>query len=927
MRLLLLLLITSFGVHAQFTHSFFGTTQEGLQHHAILAPSNGTAVYATVNDIDDIVLAGELILTVAELDADGETYDYFRQAITSFTDDYYVISGYGTNNNELILTLIGQSTPGSSLHYIRYDRGTNTILQMATGPTNLKNGFVRTKQVGNELITYAVNNAGDFIRVATQINDVSQSASEIIATGVALSGSLFAGRKSIDFIADGSGNEFIAKEQALYKRSTSGAILNLILPSWSFFNGYDLEINSSNELVILCGNTYNVLDTSNLAILNNGTITGMPIGNYKNLEMFEDQNEYIFYAYKQSDFTTYQYRVNANFVKTDSLDLNNYINVIEVVKENNMHYMVGTKQEPVYNTWGIAVIYSDNTAQPAPFYEYNSTFDHYDITANTCHLNAVFWRIATGVHGFGLHHNGIEKSLIYAGANSIVGKDANDSITGLVSYYGTSDFLPGPYMPEYGTGALESYDKNNRAYYVTKEMIDYHRQYALYSWYEPPFGIKYWPGDGDVVNGQAQYIAPYYDENNNGTYDPYEGDYPLIYGDRCYLNVYHLRDSAGINGSDNKTEVLRYIYMFDCDTSEVLKNTVFINQEFILRNGALNDAYINSYIDPDVGYYNDDYIGTNVDLGMIYAYNGDLYDEYSGGNYGFQDTLPAVGVMTLKGAPVPVDGIDNLPGVGANQCTNGYGFNDGIQDNEYFTLVNSNYQTNGSPSSGLPWFDEQYNLYQGLNGNGTPQQVNGVNIRHSYYGSSDALHYTSDGIDPGTSHYEWGPVDNNPPGDRRIFGGTGPINIDAADPTNNSVMITNAYICAIDTVNLPNGNLIAPLDLLFNYGTDLKQMFASNDAGCSGNFDYYISPLSVGLKELELNATIYPNPTTNELNIVLDEQVGAINVEIVDLNGSLIAEDSGYTELQFNTSLWESGVYLVIINNGDRITRKKVVKM
>lgn len=927
MRLLLPILLLATFSRAQYSRSFFASVGATSYKHAIVAPSNGTAVFASVNSMEEFPQSGEIILTIGEVDNKGETSDYFREDLSFLGSQTYEISGYGTNNNELILAILGSDAAGYSLlHYLRFDRVTNSIVQVESAPYQLLYGFVRSKQVGNDLVTYAMAINGDLVRVKTSVSDVSVSSIEQVApAGATVSPIQY--RKRVDFISASNGVEFIAMDQNIYKRSPNGTVINTTAPSWLTNMGYDLGLSASNDLVILVSNMYNVFDTTNLSVQSNGIISGNMNSDNRFLEFIEDQGNYIVYAAKLLNQNSYRFKLDSNFNLVEELNIGGGMQPIETIKENDKHYMVGLKLESVYTMWGIGIVYTNNNGTVLPFEEYDREFEHNNLVVNTGHLNESFNRsyVNSTANGFGYKHNGIRKSLIYSTWNNLIGKDQNNNLTGMLTLYNTEDQLPGPYIPQYGPGSFESYDRHNRSFYVTREMIDYHRQFAIFPWYEPPFGIKYWPGNGDVLNGQAQYVAPYYDENNDGTYNPEEGDYPLIYGDNCYLNVFHLKDSATTNADNITIDVLQYIYTYNCDTSDVLRNTVFMTQEFTLREGVLSEAYVNSFVDTDLGYYGDDFMGTNVELGMVYCYNADLLDQNTGAGTGYQDTLPAVGIMMLQGAKVPEDGMDNLVGVGVNQCTNGVGFDDGIVDNEFFGVVNSTYAYTPFGASTANIFNF-YNMYKGLYWDGTPQEVNGVTITHAYYGSSDSLHYTSGGIDPGTDHYEFGPISNNGSGDRRVNASTGPLNLNAADPNNNSVTITNAYVVAMDTINLPNGNLLAPVDYLFELGTNLKQMYATNDAGCGHDFGPYITQVPVGLEELELNAIIYPNPTFDEVHIVLKE-AGEFTAEIYDLNGSRLISQTSTQQLTVDTSLWKSGVYMVVITNGVKQSRKKLVKL
>ena len=41
-----------------------------------------------------------------------------------------------------------------------------------------------------------------------------------------------------------------------------------------------------------------------------------------------------------------------------------------------------------------------------------------------------------------------------------------------------------------------------------------------------PPSILEWPAHGDQTQGQDEFLAPFYDSNGNGLYEPYDGDYP-----------------------------------------------------------------------------------------------------------------------------------------------------------------------------------------------------------------------------------------------------------------------------------------------------------------------------------------------------------------------------------------------------------------
>lgn len=130
----------------------------------------------------------------------------------------------------------------------------------------------------------------------------------------------------------------------------------------------------------------------------------------------------------------------------------------------------------------------------------------------------------------------------------------------------------------------------------------------------------------------------------------------------------------------------------------------------------MHHVYTGTFVDFDLGNPSDDYIGTNVELGLIYTYNGDPIDETNGAPIGFNENPPAVGILFLEGSKLENDGLDNPIGVDTLQSINGLGFGDGIIDNEKYTLESSRIMTN---AGNYPYSDANnvhgfYNNLQGL---------------------------------------------------------------------------------------------------------------------------------------------------------------------------------------------------------------------
>lgn len=73
-----------------------------------------------------------------------------------------------------------------------------------------------------------------------------------------------------------------------------------------------------------------------------------------------------------------------------------------------------------------------------------------------------------------------------------------------------------------------------------------HRNNVGNAGYQVPANIANWPGNGEVAFGYDANLAPYHDVNNNGIYDPAQGDYPKFLGDEALWMVYNDRGNAAV---------------------------------------------------------------------------------------------------------------------------------------------------------------------------------------------------------------------------------------------------------------------------------------------------------------------------------------------------------------------------------------------
>ena len=225
----------------------------------------------------------------------------------------------------------------------------------------------------------------------------------------------------------------------------------------------------------------------------------------------------------------------------------------------------------------------------------------------------------------------------------------------------------------------------------------------------PSLAIRNWPAHGDYDNKkQSFYLAPFKDVNGNYEYDPENGDYPYydINNDLCpwteanksraahgLLPIPYEQErvnqfptyanSIGISGMVYADHVLKgdetlfWIFndngnahtetggaaigleirgqAFAFQTNDDLNNMTFYSYEIINRSTTnLNQTFFSQWVDPDLGYAADDYVGCDVARGLGYCYNG-LAIDGAGLAQHYGANPPAVGVDFFQGPYIDPD--------------------------------------------------------------------------------------------------------------------------------------------------------------------------------------------------------------------------------------------------------------------------------
>jgi len=102
---------------------------------------------------------------------------------------------------------------------------------------------------------------------------------------------------------------------------------------------------------------------------------------------------------------------------------------------------------------------------------------------------------------------------LWIGGNDNVNNDWTLHMAAVKYMQSGYDFWSGPVSSNYDFNYDLKWDK---VWKLTLNDINYHINHYQDFGYIPKNEIATWPGNGDVSNGEAAQLAPYFDKNNNG---------------------------------------------------------------------------------------------------------------------------------------------------------------------------------------------------------------------------------------------------------------------------------------------------------------------------------------------------------------------------------------------------------------------------
>ncbi len=579
----------------------------------------------------------------------------------------------------------------------------------------------------------------------------------------------------------------------------------------------------------------------------------------------------------------------------------------------------------------------------------HATLDINDVSARINACGNHFWDFNSNIHYFEVPKNS-GKSTIYMNSFWIGGLDTSNVLHLSAELYRQhgADFSTGPLKTD-GTASSDSVTINNwnRLWVVDRSEIDQfiqcHNNPSSCPGYIIPNSILEWPAHGNVLLGQSHNLAPFVDVNNDGQYNPIDGDYPRIRGDR---NIFFIFNDSGEPNTESGgiplgIEVQAMAYAFNCPQNDAFNHTIFMNYKIINRsNTEYRNVYLGLFTDFDIGYPLDDYVGCDVSRGSFFGYNGIPIDGGDTSSESYGALPPAEATTILAGPYMDPDGMDNpkYDINGHQMCDasiNGFNFGDGVVDNERLGMTRFIYFNNGTAGSPPYQWDpvsasDYYFYIRGLWRDSTLMQYGGNGhastggygpaCEFMFPGSSDTCNWGTGGVPPNGPVYWTDLTAHNLPNDRRGLGTSGPFTFEsgAVQELDFAFVYGRTTDSTISSVDVMKANIDV-----------VRNAFNNNLSPCGG-------PMYTTIKEVVLhpnfNLSVYPNPAQNLVNIDFELQKPAtVKADIYDL----LAKDClsyqsdnmnmGKSNIKLDISSLKQGVYFVNVKIGKSTEKKKLV--
>jgi hypothetical protein len=265
-----------------------------------------------------------------------------------------------------------------------------------------------------------------------------------------------------------------------------------------------------------------------------------------------------------------------------------------------------------------------------------------------------------------------EISTVFAHGLWLSAFDPSGNLKTSIASYGKAnnqyDYYPGPILEDGPNDAATcaNWDKvwSVYRYEIEAHIADWEDNNVIDN---PLPAILSWPGRGNPnfedFNGfelpdTPQGLAPFWDNDADGTYNPLAGDYPIvaqsvIIPDQITWTVFNDQglhfESQGVSLD---MEIQLTSWAFNCFSNPLNNQATFFSYRMINRGvEPLDSLYIGMWTDFDLGCFTDDYIGSAPEQNTYFAYNQDFIDDIDcagTGIEGFGENPPVQAVTLLN---------------------------------------------------------------------------------------------------------------------------------------------------------------------------------------------------------------------------------------------------------------------------------------
>ena len=232
-----------------------------------------------------------------------------------------------------------------------------------------------------------------------------------------------------------------------------------------------------------------------------------------------------------------------------------------------------------------------------------------------------------------------------------------------------------------------------------------------------PDGVRYWPGADNPyfieryefpLPSTAAGLGDFWDNDEDGTYDPTKGDFPVIFIRGCEPTnrktakelvpdemIFWIYNDAGNTHTLSRGDKIRMevqVQSFAYSTNDEINSMTFQRYKLINRaNTDIRDCYFGWWVDPDLGCHTDDYSGCDVSRSLAFTYNEDVLDgtpgtcDCDGSVPTYCDNIPMIGTDYFRGPlgpnnidPTCITGEQHIIGIADEVFVDGYSIGDTV---------------------------------------------------------------------------------------------------------------------------------------------------------------------------------------------------------------------------------------------------------